>query len=995
MSQNRRGPPPALKQQPQHQQRGQVSPDASVTSPSTIQHAPVTPSKLRTLHYPGSSPEESSAPRDINESSENGADNETGTHVQTSEHDPQKRSPQASVTSPTRPQRHSREPSEPNVRTRLLSHKSSEQQNNYGTEQSQRSSRPHSPKSYGSSTSITSQNGFGGIRAAQTLADDQDAIHHTLGDAVTDGLLGGQRKNKPTPTHYLAKRHGVKHSRMIYLFYYIPIINWIRQYKWSYLQGDLVAALTMASFYIPMSLSYASNLGHIPPINGLYAFVFNPVIYAILGTCPLMVVGPEAAGSLLTGQAVRENINRGRHRDDSAYQNAQIAGTVTGLAGAIILLAGITRLGFLDNVLSRPFLRGFISAIGIVILVDQLIPEMGLAHLAAHDPGGAAHGSSLDKIIFLVENAGKAHGLTCAVSFGSFAIIMTLREMKRRLQSRINWVAYVPDRFLVVVLSAVFAWKFDWASQGLEIMGSIEAKGSAFKFDFPFDWKSLTKTADAFSTAFLIALLGFFESSVAAKSLAAGGDNDEKGLKNITLSPNRELVALGVANVVGGCFMALPAFGGYGRSKVNVSTGGMTPMSSVFLSIIAVICVLFLLPYFEYIPKGVLSAMISVVAWSLLEEIPHDLFFFLRIRGIQELSLMSIIFLVTFFFDLKAGIAVGIGLSLLRLVRHSTRPRIQILGRVPGTRGRFENAEVWRAMQNHNSHYHSHGNSHTRQTSTAPTLCETHPSTPMPELHDRNPMDAITAAIATPDPTSINTQPATARSTTSNASATPPTPSPPNNHHPPHPHPHHNNDLLSSHSLEFIPGTLIIKIPEPLFFANTGSLRARLSRLEAHGTPSAHPALPRVRSPDQNRVVVFDVHGVTSLDGAGAQVLADVVRGYVERGVGVWFSRLPGVAWSTAGGGGGGGVLQGGMGGEAGGGEGREGEGSWEVDAGRRRTFKAEGEVWELFRSSGIVACVGGERHFLNSVEEAIDASEEEERRRAQEAAFGGNEEMG
>ncbi|KAL9094271.1 MAG: hypothetical protein Q9165_003411 [Trypethelium subeluteriae] len=881
MSQNRRGPPQALQQQPQpQQQRGQVSSDASVTSPNAIQHAPVTPSRLRTLHYPGSSPEESSALIDVNESPRDGADNETGPHMQRSEHDPQKRSSQALVTSPTRPQRRSREPSEPTARTRLLSQRSFEQQNNYGTEQSQRSPRPHSPKSHGSSTSVTSQNWFGGIRTDQTLADDRDAIHDTLGDAVTDGLLGGQRKNKPTATHYLAKRHGIKHS---------------------------------------------PNLGHIPPINGLYAFVFNPVIYAILGTCPLMVVGPEAAGSLLTGQAVRENINRGRHKDDSAYQNAQIAGTVTGLAGAIILLAGITRLGFLDNVLSRPFLRGFISAIGIVILVDQLIPEMGLAHLAAHDPGGAAHGSSLDKIIFLVENAGKAHGLTCAVSFGSFAIIMTLREIKRRLQSRIHWVAYVPDRFLVVVLSAVFAWKFDWASQGLEIMGSIEAKGSPFKFDFPFDWKSLTKTADAFSTAFLIALLGFFESSVAAKSLAAGGDNDEKGLKNVTLSPNRELVALGVANVVGGCFMALPAFGGYGRSKVNVSTGGMTPMSSVFLSIIAVICVLFLLPYFQYIPqKGVLSAMISVVAWSLLEEIPHDLFFFLRIRSIQELSLMSIIFLVTFFFDLKAGIAVGIGLSLLRLVRHSTRPRIQILGRVPGTRGRFENAEVWRAMQNHGSHYHPHGNSHTRQTSIAPTLCETHPSTPMPELQDRNPMDAITTAMAHPDPTSINTHPAP--TTTSNASTTPPTPPLPNHYHQP------NHDLSPAHALEFIPGTLIIKIPEPLFFANTGSLRARLSRLEAHGTPSAHPALPRVRSADQNRVVVFDVHGVTSLDGAGAQVLADVVRGYVERGVGVWFSRLPGVAWR--------------------------------------------------------------ETHFLNSVEEAIDASEEE-RRRAQEVASVGDEEMG
>ena len=107
---------------------------------------------------------------------------------------------------------------------------------------------------------------------------------------------------------------------------------------------------------------------------------------------------------------------------------------------------------------------------------------------------------------------------------------------------------------------------------------------------------------EALSTSFLIALLGFFESSVAAKSLGGGEGKHGQGIQGMTLSANRELVALGVANIVGGCSMALPAFGGYGRSKVNASTGGTTPMSSIFLSLITVICVLFLLPYFHYLP---------------------------------------------------------------------------------------------------------------------------------------------------------------------------------------------------------------------------------------------------------------------------------------------------------------------------------------------------------------------------------------------------------
>lgn len=181
----------------------------------------------------------------------------------------------------------------------------------------------------------------------------------------------------------------------------------------------------MASFYIPMSLSYASNLSHVPAINGLYSFVFQPLIYALLGTSPQMVVGPEAAGSLLVGSVVRTSVDVGLSGEEDDILNARIAGLVTCMSGAVIFVAGLTRLGFLDSVLSRPLLRGFISAIGFVILADQLIPEMGLSHRAKELH--ASHGSSVEKLMFLAENVQYAHSLTCGVAFASFAIIMILR----------------------------------------------------------------------------------------------------------------------------------------------------------------------------------------------------------------------------------------------------------------------------------------------------------------------------------------------------------------------------------------------------------------------------------------------------------------------------------------------------------------------------------------------------------------------------------------
>jgi MFS superfamily sulfate permease-like transporter len=136
-----------------------------------------------------------------------------------------------------------------------------------------------------------------------------------------------------------------------------------------------------------------------------------------------LIVGPEAAGSLLVGTIVKSSVDDGNSNDDDDALHARVVGVVTGMSGAMILIAGITRLGFLDNVLSRPFMRGFITAIGFVIFVDELIPEMGLVALAK----GVSHGSTVAKLVFLVEHWRDAHGLTCAVAFSSFATIMLFR----------------------------------------------------------------------------------------------------------------------------------------------------------------------------------------------------------------------------------------------------------------------------------------------------------------------------------------------------------------------------------------------------------------------------------------------------------------------------------------------------------------------------------------------------------------------------------------
>ena len=139
-----------------------------------------------------------------------------------------------------------------------------------------------------------------------------------------------------------------------------------------------------------------------------------------------MVVGPEAAGSLLLGSVVRDTVDKGKADDTDDETHARVAGLVTGLAGAIIFIAGLTRLGFLDSVLSRPFMRGFISSVGVIIIVDQLLTELGLINIASH-VGGVSHGSSIDKLGYIFGHLRDVHGLTCAVSAVSFGVIMGFR----------------------------------------------------------------------------------------------------------------------------------------------------------------------------------------------------------------------------------------------------------------------------------------------------------------------------------------------------------------------------------------------------------------------------------------------------------------------------------------------------------------------------------------------------------------------------------------
>ena len=159
-------------------------------------------------------------------------------------------------------------------------------------------------------------------------------------------------------------------------------------YDWTLFAGDLTSGITLACLLIPQALSYASTLAHLPAINGLFGVIAPSFVYALLGTCPQLSVGPEAALSLMTGQAVAEvlaDLPEGTSAADRIAIATNVTTAVTFLAGLITLLLGLLRLGFLDAVLSRPLLRGFVTAVGAVIAVSQSIILLGLQQRAADE----------------------------------------------------------------------------------------------------------------------------------------------------------------------------------------------------------------------------------------------------------------------------------------------------------------------------------------------------------------------------------------------------------------------------------------------------------------------------------------------------------------------------------------------------------------------------------------------------------------------------------
>lgn len=430
----------------------------------------------------------------------------------------------------------------------------------------------------------------------------------------------------------------------------IPSINWLKNYNKNWLNGDISAGLTVGVMLIPQGMAY-SMLAGLPPIYGLYAVTIPLIVYALLGTSRQLAVGPVAMVSLLIASGVGKLVEVGSEQ----YINFAIL--LAFLVGAIQLLMGILRLGFLVNFLAHPVIAGFTSAAAIIIGLSQF------KHLLGIKVSGEKFTEIFSQIIQQID---QTHLLTFALGLMAIVILLAVKRIHK----------LIPGPLVVVLIGIFTVIGFNLSDMGVKIVGEIPSGLPSFSL-FYFD---LSSAQMLLPTAFTIAFVGFMESIAVAKAIQAKH-------KDYELVPNQELIALGAANLAGSVFKSFPVTGGFSRTAVNDQAGANSGLASIISATLIILTLLFFTPYFYFLPNTVLAAIIIVAVYGLIDfkEAKHllhtdktDFYLFLA-SGIGTLLL-----------GIEEGILLGVVLSLGVLIYRVSYPHFAILGVVNDGNG-FKN----------------------------------------------------------------------------------------------------------------------------------------------------------------------------------------------------------------------------------------------------------------------------------------------------------------
>jgi sulfate permease, SulP family len=432
----------------------------------------------------------------------------------------------------------------------------------------------------------------------------------------------------------------------------LPVFEWLPGYGRATFASDLAAGLTVGAVLIPQGMAYALVAG-LPPVAGLYAAVFPIVAYAALGRSRQLAIGPVAIVSLLTAAGL-EPLARGDTRD-----YIDLAATLALMVGALMIVMGVARLGFVADLLSHPVLSGFTSAAALIIVSSQLRHLLGVDLVRSE----YVHSVLLDAARRLEET----HVLTLAVGSVGFLLLVLLRR----------WKPGFPWALVVVLAATVLVAGLGLEEHGVKVVGDIPRSlpgASPPSLE-------LSRLERLLPLSLAITLVALIESLAMAKYFAS-----RSGYR---VGAGGEFVALGAANVTAGLFQGYPVAGSFSRTAVNAATGARTPVAGLITAGVIGVTLVAAAPLFRSLPKAVLASVVFMAATSLV-----DVGEARRLWRVQrsDFFLLALSFWATLALGIERGIIVAVVASLLVVLSQTARPHTAVLGRVPGTTN-FRNVE--------------------------------------------------------------------------------------------------------------------------------------------------------------------------------------------------------------------------------------------------------------------------------------------------------------
>ena len=441
---------------------------------------------------------------------------------------------------------------------------------------------------------------------------------------------------------------------------WLPGLGMLREYQSAWLRYDIVAGLVLTTMLVPVGIAYAVASG-VPGIYGLYATIVPLLFYALFGPSRILVMGPDSS-LVAVILAVIIPLSGG-----DPQRAVALAGMMAIVSGAVCILAGMARLGFITELLSKPIRYGYMNGIALTVLISQLPKLFGFSI----ESGGPL--SSLWAIASAVME-GKVNWTTFMVGGLTLAVILLL---KRRPQ----W----PGILIAVAGATVAVGVLDLATRaGVSVLGSLPQGLPGFAIP----WITSADIVPVLIGGCAVALVSFADTSVLSRVYAAR--------TRTYVNPNQEMVGLGIANLAAGFFQGFPISSSSSRTPVAEAAGAKTQMTGV-VGALAVALLLVVAPdLLQHLPSSALAAVVIASAIGLIEI--TDL---RRIYRIQRwecwLSIVCTVGVAVF--GAIEGIGLAIVIAVIEFLWDAWRPYSAVLGRADGVKGyhdikRYPNAHL-------------------------------------------------------------------------------------------------------------------------------------------------------------------------------------------------------------------------------------------------------------------------------------------------------------